>query len=74
MDNDIDSACKSQGKMVTKKEEMRAAIREAIRLTKKEHIPVVIDCRVGPDDSVFPFVPPGASIADAFDESDLKKR
>ena len=60
--------------LVTKKEEAAPAIREAIRLTKKENIPVVIDCKVGPDDSVFPFVPPGASIADAFDESDLKKK
>ncbi|MBR5970934.1 MAG: biosynthetic-type acetolactate synthase large subunit [Lachnospiraceae bacterium] len=59
---------------VTEKENIRAALQEAIRIATKEGRPVVVECVVGKDDSVFPFVPPGASIADAFDEKDLKKK
>ena len=35
-------------------------------------IPVVIDCQIHCDDKVFPMVSPGASISDAFDDTDLK--
>ena len=59
---------------VTEKESIRAALQQAIRIATKEARPVVVECVVGKDDSVFPFVPPGASIADAFDEKDLKKK
>ena len=35
--------------------------------------PVVIDCQIDRDDKVFPMVPAGAPIEDAFDQDDLKK-
>jgi len=53
---------------VTQKEELEPVLREAISL----NIPVVIDCQIGCDDKVFPMVSPGAPIADAFDDTDLK--
>lgn len=55
---------------VTKKEEVAPAIERAISLQK----PVVIECIIEEDDKVFPMVPAGASISDAFDADDLKKR
>lgn len=57
---------------------------EAIRITKKEEVepalakalaadhPVVLDCLINQDLKVFPMVPAGADIEDAFDEEDLK--
>ena len=53
---------------VTQKEEFAKIFQEAM---EKEG-PVVIDCRIGCDDKVFPMVSPGAPIADAFDDTDLK--
>jgi len=53
---------------VTKLDELRPVIREAMELD----IPVVIDCQIHCDDKVFPMVSPGAAISDAFDEEDLK--
>ena len=53
---------------VTQKEELASVLKEAISL----NIPVVIDCQIGCDDKVFPMVSPGAPIADAFDDTDLK--
>ncbi|MDO4294640.1 MAG: biosynthetic-type acetolactate synthase large subunit [bacterium] len=53
---------------VTKKEELEPALREAIAL----NIPVVIECQINCDDKVFPMVPAGAPIEDAFDETDLQ--
>ena len=53
---------------VTQKEELAPVLKEAISL----NIPVVIDCQIGCDDKVFPMVSPGAPIADAFDDTDLK--
>ena len=53
---------------VTQKEELEPVLREAISL----NIPVVIDCQIGWDDKVLPMVSPGAPIADAFDDTDLK--
>ena len=52
---------------VTEKEEFERVFREAIAL----NIPVVIDCQIGCDDKVFPMVPAGKPIEDAFDEIDL---
>ena len=40
-------------------------------LASKE--PIVLNCVIEPDDKVFPMVSPGASIEEAFDESDMKK-
>ncbi len=53
---------------VTKKEEFRDVLKEAIEL----NIPVLIDCQIHCDDKVFPMVSPGAAISDAFDDNDLK--
>ena len=53
---------------VTKKEELKPVIEEAMSLD----IPVVIDCQIHCDDKVFPMVSPGAAISDAFDDKDLK--
>ena len=55
---------------VTKKEEVAPAIEKAIALKK----PVVINCMIDKDDSVFPMVPAGAPISDAFDEDDLNNK
>ncbi len=53
---------------VTKREELKPVIEEAMALD----IPVVIDCQIHCDDKVFPMVSPGAAISDAFDDKDLK--
>ena len=55
---------------VTKKEEVRDALTEAIA----SKCPVVIECVIDSDDKVFPMVPAGAAIEDAFDADDLKNR
>ncbi len=54
---------------VTKKEEVAPAIEKAIALQK----PVLIDCIIPEDDKVFPMVPAGAPITEAFDALDLAK-
>ena len=53
---------------VSKKEEIAPAIEKAIAL----HKPVVIECMIDSDDKVFPMVPAGAAIDEAFDADDLK--
>ena len=55
------------GIRVTKKEDVDAAIREAIAADR----PVVIDCRIDKDDMVFPMAPAGKPIEHAFDQTDL---
>nr|MCR4743817.1 biosynthetic-type acetolactate synthase large subunit [Lachnospiraceae bacterium] len=55
--------------MITKKEEVEEVLKKAL----SEEGPVLVDCRIDKDDSVFPMVSPGASISEAFDEDDLKK-
>jgi acetolactate synthase-1/2/3 large subunit len=55
---------------VTKREEVAPALEKAISLNK----PVVIECIIEEDDKVFPMVPAGAPIKDAFDADDLSKR
>ncbi len=55
---------------VTKKEEVALAIEKAI--AKKA--PVLIECVIPEDDKVFPMVPAGEAISEAFDETDLKKK
>lgn len=54
---------------VTKKEEVAPAIERAIALKK----PVLLDCIIPEDDKVFPMVPAGAPISEAFDAADLSK-
>lgn len=55
---------------VTTCEEVAPAIERALSLNK----PVVIECVIEEDDKVFPMVPAGAPISDAFDADDLKNR
>ena len=56
--------------LVTTKEEVAPAIEKAISLNK----PVVINCMIPEDDKVFPMVPAGAPISEAFDAEDLKNK
>ena len=53
---------------ITKKEDVEPVLREAISL----NIPVMIECQIGSDDKVFPMVPAGKPIEEAFDEIDLR--
>lgn len=55
---------------VTKKEEFEEVFKKAL----KANAPVLIDCLIDMDEKVFPMVPGGAPISDAFDESDLKDK
>lgn len=55
---------------VTKKEEMGPAIEKAMAAG----CPVVIECMIDSDDKVFPMVPAGAPIVEAFDAEDLKNQ
>ena len=52
---------------VTKMEEVEEALRRAVNA---DH-PVVLDCIIEEDDKVFPMVPGGAPIAEAFDANDM---
>lgn len=53
---------------VTKMEEVEPALKEAL----SSDGPVVLDCWINQDLSVFPMVPAGANIDDVFDEEDMK--
>ena len=55
---------------VTTKEEVAPAFEKALSLGR----PVLIECVIPEDDKVFPMVPAGAPISDAFDGDDLKAR
>ncbi len=52
---------------VTKKEEVAPAIEKALALKR----PVLLNCIIPEDDKVFPMVPAGAPISEAFDAKDL---
>lgn len=56
-----------KGIRVTKKEEFVPALKEAIAFGG----PVLLDCQIDCDDKVFPMVPAGAPIENAFDQDDL---
>lgn len=55
---------------VTSKEEVAPAIEKAIAL----NAPVLIECIIPEDDKVFPMVPAGAPISEAFDGEDLEAK
>lgn len=55
---------------VTRREEVAPAIEKAISLNS----PVLIECIIPEDDKVFPMVPSGAPISEAFDAEDLAKK
>ncbi len=56
--------------LVTKKEEVAPAVEKAISLKK----PVLLNCLIPEDDKVFPMVPAGAPISEAFDAGDLSAK
>ena len=60
----------AEGKTVTTVEEFEAAFKEALELGR----PVVIDCQIDKDDKVWPMVPAGAAISDAFSGEDLENK
>lgn len=53
---------------VTRQEDLKSVLEEAIAL----QAPVLIECQINCDDKVYPMVSPGAPIQDAFDDTDLK--
>lgn len=55
---------------VTTKEEVAPALEKALTAGR----PVVIECVIPEDDKVFPMVPAGAPISEAFDGDDLAKK
>lgn len=55
---------------VTKKEEIAPAVEKALQLKA----PVLIECIIPEDDKVFPMVPAGAPISEAFDAQDLEAK
>ena len=54
---------------ITKIEEVEPALRHAL----SSEGPIVLDCWIDQDLSVFPMVPAGANIDEVFDEEDMKK-
>ncbi len=66
----VAEAMGATGRRITKMEEVEPALREAL----DGEGTIVLDCMLNQDLSVFPMVPAGANIDDAFDEEDLKKR
>ena len=55
---------------VTKREEFAPAFKKAIELG----CPVLLDCVIGENDNVYPMVPAGHAISEAFDQDDLGGR
>ncbi len=55
---------------VSKKDEVESALKKALSAKG----PVLIDVSINPDDKVFPMVPAGASISEAFDAKDLAEK
>lgn len=55
---------------VTGNEEVAPALEKAIAMKK----PVLLECIIPEDDKVFPMVPAGAPISEAFDAGDLEKK
>ena len=53
---------------VTRQEDLKPVLEEAIALQAQ----VLIECQINCDDKVYPMVSPGAPIQDAFDDTDLK--
>ena len=66
----IAEACGCRGINVTNKEELIAAMQEALSADG----PVVINCLIDQDDKVWPMVSPGGSISEAFSEEDMIKK
>lgn len=65
----VAEAMGAQAIRVTKMEEVESALRTALSAKG----PVLLDCWIDQDLSVFPMVPAGESIENVFDEEDVKK-
>lgn len=65
----VSEAMGAKAMRVTKMEEVEPALKEALAANG----PVVLDCWIDQDLSVFPMVPAGANLDDVFDEEDMKK-
>ncbi len=65
----VAEALGASGIRVTKKEEFVPALNKALAMNG----PVLIDCIIDSDDKVFPMVPAGHAIDEAFDQDDLKE-
>ncbi len=63
----VAEAMGADGIRITKKEEVVPALERALANSK----PIVVDCCIDSDLKVFPMVPAGANIEDAFEEEDL---
>ncbi len=75
LDDEVDFVKVSEGLgakayKATTVEEFEAALKDAIAM----NIPCVIDCQIHEDDKVFPMVPAGTAISEAFSEEDLAER
>ena len=75
LDDGVDFCMVAQGLgceaiRVTTKEEFAPAMEKALAMNK----PVLLDCRIPEDDKVFPMVPAGAPISEAFDAQDLQEQ
>ena len=68
LSNPLNSSSRAKAFRVTKMEEVEPAIRKALAMDE----PVVLDCWIDQDLSVFPMVPAGASLNEVFDEEDMK--
>ena len=55
-----------KGMRVSRDDEMKEAISKAMAMRE----PVVIDCRISPDDNVLPMIPPGKTITDIVTKMD----
>ena len=75
LDDGVDFCMVAQGLgceaiRVTTKEEFAPAMEKALAMNR----PVLLDCRIPEDDKVFPMVPAGAPISEAFDAQDLQEQ
>lgn len=63
----VAEALGAEGIRVTEKAKLREALERAVTANG----PVLIDCQIEKDDKVFPMVPAGAPIEEAFDQDDM---
>ena len=63
----VAEAMGADGIRITSKEEVVPALEKALKNPR----PIVVDCQIDSDQKVFPMVPAGANIEDAFEEEDL---
>ena len=64
----VAEAMGTDGIRVSSKEDLVPALEKALNSSR----PIVLDCQIDSDEKVFPMVPAGANIEEAFDEEDLQ--